>query len=84
MSPAWSIRRMKPNQKSIEPNRSDCCTIGSVIENIELELFGEFDCRTQSTRLVRFCSAERHDASESEISPSTVYVKQFEINKYLN
>ena len=36
----------KSNQKSIEPNRSDCYSSGSVIEHnrigTSLELFGEF------------------------------------------
>ena len=36
----------KPNQKSFESNRSDCCSIGSVNEHNQigtsLELFGEF------------------------------------------
>ena len=36
----------KSNQKSIEPNRSNCYSIGSVIERnrigTTLELFGEF------------------------------------------
>ena len=28
-----AVNRTKPNQKSIDPNRSDCCTIGSAIEH---------------------------------------------------
>ena len=46
----WRMRgeanETKSNQKSIEPNRSDCYSIGSVIEHnrigTSLELFGEF------------------------------------------
>ena len=61
---------MKMNQKSIEPNRSDCCSIGSVIEHN----------RTGTFRLVRLPnSIETHPVSiESERSPSGMHLKQFE------
>ena len=74
------VNRMKPNQKSIEPNRTQSvkpCLIGSVTEHKRTGTFRrvwliELVCsitelnrtnRIQSTRLVRFCLAERQNAS---------------------
>ena len=74
----------KPNQNLIEPNRSDCCTIGSVIENIELELFRSSIAELNRHDYFDFVRQKDKTHPELEISPSTVYVKQFEINKYLN
>ena len=69
------VNRTKPNQKSIEPNRSDSCSTGSVIKHNRtgtfwwvplIELVSSISelirtNQTQSTR--QLCLAERQDAT---------------------
>ena len=45
------VNRMKPNQKPIEPNRSIGVRLVQQSNIIELELFCEFDYRTQSNSI---------------------------------
>ena len=71
----------------MEPNRSDFCSIGLVIE---LELFGEFDYQTQSNQSnsidaissILFGRKTKRIQCQlnyiSERSPSSMYLKQFE------
>ena len=83
------VNRTKPNQKSIEinsiePYRSDWCSIGSAIEHNRTGTFWwvPLPNSIEPIELNRFCLTERQNASsfnsESERSPFSMYLKQFE------
>ena len=79
------------DNRAIEPNQSELCSIGSVIEHNRTETF-RWVLRitelhrtnlTQSTRLVRFCPAERQNACSFNWNVK-ISLSQVRKQKYFN